>query len=458
MRFILRGPVAGIDSWLIVGLTMFFLLLTQSVQLIAASPGDVVINEIAWMGTAASSSDEWIEFYNTTGYPIDIGNWSIYGVDTGKCLNFSDADGSIATTIPAYGYLIYANHEDDVKDSNETNIVDIWDATIGMNNTSPGQIILYDAQDCTGNVIDTANQSTGDWYAGEASPSYITMERRNGAVSGTEQSNWATNDPSIARTGKDADLNPINGTPKARNSVTNTDPRADAGPDQTVQTGDTVQLNASASSDPDGDPLSYTWSFISEPTGSTAALSNQTIANPTFVADIVAEYVLKLIVTDDYGGSDTDHVTITAHTPPTAAFTHSLNQPTTWDIIQFTNHSSDSDGTIVAWSWNFSDGESSSEQNSTHRYRLPGTYPVTLEVTDNEGLKGTTVRKLEVSLGPGDVDGSGTVDVLDVRIVMQAALGILALSSEQQVDADVDRDSDVDMDDATLLAQYVIGL
>ncbi|RLC79600.1 MAG: hypothetical protein DRJ03_23240, partial [Chloroflexi bacterium] len=53
-----------------------------------ANAGDVVINEVAWMGTAANSSDEWIELYNTTGSSIDIGNWSIYGADTGVCLNF----------------------------------------------------------------------------------------------------------------------------------------------------------------------------------------------------------------------------------------------------------------------------------------------------------------------------------------------------------------------------------
>ncbi|MEA3345540.1 MAG: lamin tail domain-containing protein [Chloroflexota bacterium] len=95
----------------------------------------VVINEIAWMGTKASYSDEWIELKNNTDSPIDIGSWSIYGADTGECLNFSDADGYITTTVPANGYLIYASHADDIKDSGGTNIVDIWDATIIMNNT-----------------------------------------------------------------------------------------------------------------------------------------------------------------------------------------------------------------------------------------------------------------------------------------------------------------------------------
>ncbi|RLC59886.1 MAG: hypothetical protein DRI80_11845, partial [Chloroflexota bacterium] len=183
----------------------------------AVNPGAVVINEVAWMGTEASSNDEWIEFYNNTDSPIDIGNWSIYGADTGECLNFSDADGSTTTIIPAHDYLIYANHADDVRGSGGASIVDIWDATIGMNNTSPGQIILYDAPNCGGDAIDTVNQTTGDWFAGDAADRK-TMERKNPTAPGTDGSNWATNDPSAARNGLDADGNPINGTPKAQNS------------------------------------------------------------------------------------------------------------------------------------------------------------------------------------------------------------------------------------------------
>ncbi len=189
-----------------------------SLRATAAITRDVVINEVAWMGTAASSSDEWIELYNTTDSSIDIGNWSIYGADTGICLNFSDADDSITPTIPAHGYLIYANHSDDVNAPAGTSIVDIRDATIGMNDISPGQLILYDAPNCGGNVIDTANQSTGNWFAGD-STTRKTMERKDPTGSGTGGSNWVTNNPITASNGLDAGGSPINGTPKCRNSA-----------------------------------------------------------------------------------------------------------------------------------------------------------------------------------------------------------------------------------------------
>ena len=179
---------------------------------------NVVINEIAWMGTEALSSHEWIEFYNTTDSDINISTWSIYGADTGQCLNFADADDITATIIPATGYLIYANHENDVRDSEGINIVDIWDATIGMNNDSPGQIILYDAQDCERNTIDTVNQVEGHWFAGIASPDYISMERIDSSGAGTDSENWADNNSQNAQNGLDADGNTINGTPKSQNS------------------------------------------------------------------------------------------------------------------------------------------------------------------------------------------------------------------------------------------------
>jgi mono/diheme cytochrome c family protein len=92
----------------------------------------------------------------------------------------------------------------------------------------------------------------------------------------------------------------------------NDSPTADAGPNQTVAVGDTVRLDGSGSSDPDGDILIYQWSFVSRPAGSTAALSNTTNVNPTFVADVAGDYMVQLIVNDGTDDSAPDTVTITA--------------------------------------------------------------------------------------------------------------------------------------------------
>jgi hypothetical protein len=65
----------------------------------------------------------------------------------------------------------------------------------------------------------------------------------------------------------------------------NTAPVANAGANQVVTLGATVQLNGSGSTDVDGDPLTFSWSVNTVPSGSTATLSNPTAVNPTFTAD-----------------------------------------------------------------------------------------------------------------------------------------------------------------------------
>jgi peptidoglycan/xylan/chitin deacetylase (PgdA/CDA1 family)/PKD repeat protein len=95
----------------------------------------------------------------------------------------------------------------------------------------------------------------------------------------------------------------------------NSAPVANAGPAQTVHQGTTVTLNGSQSFDPEGDAITWAWSFTSRPTGSTAILNNVNSVTPSFTADKSGSYVVKLIVTDSYGAvSSPVSVTITAGT------------------------------------------------------------------------------------------------------------------------------------------------
>ena len=98
-------------------------------------------------------------------------------------------------------------------------------------------------------------------------------------------------------------------------NVPNQPPVADAGTNQAVIVNETVQLDGSGSSDPDSDPLSYSWSFYSKPAGSSATLSSTTIVNPTFVPDVAGDYVVQLVVNDGTEDSPPDQVTITALSP-----------------------------------------------------------------------------------------------------------------------------------------------
>ena len=72
---------------------------------------------------------------------------------------------------------------------------------------------------------------------------------------------------------------------------------AEAGPGQSVVAGQRVQLDGSASSDADGNPLTFAWAFTARPSGSLAALSNPSASQPQFTADgSMIECVEALVV------------------------------------------------------------------------------------------------------------------------------------------------------------------
>ncbi|HEU5120309.1 MAG TPA: S8 family serine peptidase [Candidatus Nitrosocosmicus sp.] len=91
-------------------------------------------------------------------------------------------------------------------------------------------------------------------------------------------------------------------------------PTANAGPDQTVNAGSTVQLDGSGSTDPNGSPLTYSWTQTSGPS---VTLSSSTSSKPTFTApqpSTTTNLVFKLEVTNNDGvKSDPDSVTITVN-------------------------------------------------------------------------------------------------------------------------------------------------
>ena len=100
-----------------------------------------------------------------------------------------------------------------------------------------------------------------------------------------------------------------------------------------------------------------------------------------------------------FGGSTT------TNNPPTASFTYSCTDL----ACNFTDHSSDSDGSVASWSWNFGDGSTSTAQSPVHSFSSGGTFTVTLTVTDNAGAQGSTSQSVTVASSPATIAGNLTL-------------------------------------------------
>ncbi len=151
----------------------------------------------------------------------------------------------------------------------------------------------------------------------------------------------------------------------------------------TFTTSDLTANFTDTSTDLDGTIVAWSWNFGD---GTTS-----TLQNPSHTYTIAGTYAVSLEVTDNgyTTNSTSQNVTVTSNLPnqaPTADFTYTTNGLT----VSLTDTSSDSDGTIVAWGWNFGDGTTSTAQNPSHTYAADGTYTVSLVVTDNDSATSNT--------------------------------------------------------------------
>lgn len=146
------------------------------------------------------------------------------------------------------------------------------------------------------------------------------------------------------------------------------------------------------STDPDGQVVKWEWEF-----GDGATSSER---NPSHKYAAKGKYTVKLTVTDDTGlTSSTTKIVPVGLKPPVANFAFTPANPKAGQAVRFTDQSTDADGTIQAWAWDFGDGATSTERNPQHQYAKDGTYTVKLTVTDNDGLSHTASKQITVGAG-----------------------------------------------------------
>jgi hypothetical protein len=168
--------------------TICFLLFLLAAPILAANPLDIVINEIAWMGTNNSPRDEWIELYNNSFSPININGWKLKSDD-------GTPEITLEGKIPAKGFFL-------LERTDETTLIDIKSDLIykGNLNNNGEHLKLFDSKE---KIIDEIDCSD-DWFRGD-NKTKRTMERKDALTSGNNPENWQNSQDT-------------GGTPKSKNS------------------------------------------------------------------------------------------------------------------------------------------------------------------------------------------------------------------------------------------------
>jgi PKD repeat protein len=149
---------------------------------------------------------------------------------------------------------------------------------------------------------------------------------------------------------------------------------------------------ADGSTDTDGTVTAWDWDF------GDGASSTQRNPSHSYAAE--GEYRVRLTVTDNRGGTGSTSKLITAQQPVNAPPTANLTWSCTGLDCQFSDASSDGDGDVTSWAWDFGDGNTADVQNPSHTFGGEGTYTVGLTVTDDDGAPASTSKQVTVSI-PG---------------------------------------------------------
>lgn len=187
------------------GVVLLVTLLTVGLMAYANS---LIISEVAWAGTAASSTDEWMELQNSGDDVVSLLGWKLVFGDTVIPL------GEVAEdTVDVRTAAVNPSEFLILERTNDDSIADIT-ADLIYKGTLSNSGMTIELRNPQGEVADTVVLTDeAGWPAGTASggePAYCTMER-------TTDGDWASNN-GIVCNGSDAEGAPLNGTPGQMNS------------------------------------------------------------------------------------------------------------------------------------------------------------------------------------------------------------------------------------------------
>jgi glycosidase len=203
--------------------------------------------------------------------------------------------------------------------------------------------------------------------------------------------------------------------------VANRPPVADPNGPYTADEGAPISLDGTGSSDPDSDPLSYSWSVDS----GLCTFDDATSPTPDLTCTDNGSFTVTLVAEDGFGASNSDTAPVTVNNVAPTVSVDSLGatEPTILPGIpveltgSFTDVDADTHTAEIDWGDSTIDSLGTVEQPSgvtgTHTYQAPGVYTVTFRVTDDDGDTGTDSRLVEV-LGPVEATGNVISDIDDL--------------------------------------------
>jgi PKD repeat protein len=261
-----------------------------------------------------------------------------------------------------------------------------------------------------------ANAANGDFHLTAGSPA---IDAANSGVSNwpstDAEGNARMDDPGMPNQG----LGPVTYADRGALEFTGSTPVANQPPvarlTATPSSGTaplSVTLNASASSDPDGHVVSYSFEFGD---GARVGPQSTATAQHTYAA---GTRTARVTVTDDKGATATASATVTvtqpaANQPPVARLTASPSSGTAPLAVKLdASASSDADGSIVSYRFDFGDGSSAGPQSSSvasHTYGA-GNWTAKVTVADDKGAAATAFASVSVSSPPSNLVGNGTFE------------------------------------------------
>ena len=129
--------------------------------------------------------------------------------------------------------------------------------------------------------------------------------------------------------------------------------------------------------------------------------NNSSQQNPSHPYTNLGSYNVYLVVTSDLGCIDSFQVALTITGPPTANFTVDDTAGCVTHCVNFTDQSTTALPAVInQWSWNFGDGNTSTQQNPSHCYTVPGDYTVTLMVFNDGGCSDTLIKQAYIHVYP----------------------------------------------------------